>query len=81
MRFYALILGSLSLLFVSGCDSKDWSDAGYSDGFAVGYNTTCEIKATLIEGNWDNEEYSEAYEVGYADGAIACRNSDSWAGD
>ena len=43
--------------------------------YAVGYNTTCEIRATLVEGNWDNQDYMEAYNDGYADGAADCRRS------
>lgn len=48
-------------------------DLGYDDGYAVGYNTTCEIRATLIEGDWGSEGYSDGYEAGYNDGAAACR--------
>ena len=55
--------------------TTDWTDVGYSDGYAVGYNTTCEIRATLVEGNWDNQDYMEAYSDGYADGAADCRRS------
>ena len=28
-------------------------DTGWNDGYAAGYNTTCEIRATMIEGDWD----------------------------
>ena len=65
----------LSLLLISPFGFADWTDVGYSDGYAVGYNTTCEIRATLVEGNWDNQEYMEAYNDGYADGAADCRRS------
>ncbi len=65
--------------FTSGCgDSSyttDWADVGYSDGYAVGYNTTCNIRATLIEGKWDNSDYSEAYYAGYKDGERDCKVS------
>lgn len=70
---------AMALLLISSCGESsfttDWIDVGYSDGYAVGYNTTCEIRATLVEGNWDNQEYMEAYNVGYADGAAHCRRS------
>ena len=26
--------------------------------YATGYNTTCKIRATLIEGDWDDEHYT-----------------------
>ena len=76
---YCIAITLLSPLLISSCgDSSfttDWTDVGYSDGYAVGYNTTCEIRATLVEGNWDNQDYMEAYNDGYADGAADCRRS------
>ena len=66
---------SLLIFPLASCDSTDWTDVGYSDGYAVGYNTTCNIRATLIEGKWDNSDYSEAYYAGYEDGERACRLS------
>ena len=57
------------------CDTvKDKYDAGYDDGWAAGYNTTCKIRATMIEGDWDSESYSKGYSDGYADGSYECRN-------
>jgi hypothetical protein len=70
-----IIILAILALILSGCDSTDWTDVGYSDGYAVGYNTTCNIRATLIEGKWDNSDYSEAYYAGYEDGERACRYS------
>ena len=35
-------------------DGDERLDAGYSDGYAVGDNTECKIRATLIEGDFDN---------------------------
>jgi hypothetical protein len=64
------------LLTLSGCireDADEHLDAGYSDGYAVGYNTECKIRATLIEGDFDNADYSRGYYAGLADGAAACR--------
>jgi len=58
-----------------GADADERNDSGYNDGFAAGYNTTCEIRATLIEGDWDDSEYSSGYEAGYADGAKECEQS------
>ena len=77
MNKYALALCCSALLISCGDSgfTTDWSDSGYSDGYAVGYNTTCKIRVTLVEGNWDNQEYMEAYNDGYADGAADCRRS------
>ena len=49
-------------------------DAGWNDGYAAGYNTICEIRATLIEGDWDDSNYSSGPRDGYAEGARDCRN-------
>lgn len=70
MRVAAL----LALICLAGCgESADSAlDRGYSDGYATGYNTTCEIRVTLIAGDWDNEHYSRGYAHGYADGTAAC---------
>lgn len=67
---------TLACLLLSACGpSADARyDSGYSDGYAVGYNTTCKIRATLIEGDWDDENYSRGYQDGRTEGAIACRS-------
>lgn len=65
-----------TMLLISACkgeSAEERLDAGYSDGYAVGYNTECEIRATLIEGDFDNADYSRGYYAGLADGAAACR--------
>jgi hypothetical protein len=67
-----ILAGSVLLI---GCDSTNWADVGYDDGYAVGYNTTCKIRATLVEGNWDNSQYMTAYNQGHADGSADCRRS------
>lgn len=67
----ALLLVALS---VAGCGNSDADyDRGHDDGFAVGYNTACEIRRTLISGDFDNEHYSRGYADGMAEGAGACR--------
>jgi hypothetical protein len=60
--------------FLYGCgpSAEERADVGFDDGYAAGYNTTCKIRATLIEGDWDNEHYSEAYQRGYAYGVEKC---------
>ena len=72
----------LSLLIISTClatscfDSADERyDVGHSDGYAEGYNTTCKIRSTLIEGDWDDKNYSMGYEDGRSQGVAACRAS------
>jgi len=48
-------------------------DRGFGDGHAAGYNTTCEIRTTLISGDWDNKGYSDGYADGYDIGASECK--------
>ena len=77
IKKHAIIIPLISAL--AGCiedDSDGRLDAGYSDGYAVGYNTECKIRATLIEGDFDNAYYSRGYYAGLADGAAACRSND-----
>lgn len=68
----------LSLVFFGvGCSEQEkpkGADVGYSDGYASGYNTECDIRATVIYGDWENEEYSQAFSNGEYDGKIACRS-------
>ena len=74
IKKYAIIILLINAL--AGCiddDSDERLDEGYSDGYAVGYNTECKIRATLIEGDFDNADYSRGYYAGLADGAEACR--------
>ena len=55
------------------CDDADERfDVGYSDGVAVGYNTACQIRATLVEGDFDNVDYARGFAKGKADGVAAC---------
>lgn len=48
-------------------------DSGYSDGYASGYNTECKIRSTMIEGDWDDKNYTRGYNAGRGDGAADCR--------
>lgn len=52
--------------------AEERADVGYSDGYAAGYNTACEIRATLIEGDFKNEHYARAYADGQSAGIAAC---------
>lgn len=68
-RLSALVL---VLFSVAACKEEDKFDAGYDDGFASGYNTACEIRATLIEGDWDSQSYTRGYNEGNAAGILEC---------
>ena len=70
------IFAGIALLVLLSCgDSADSRfDSGYSDGYASGYNTTCKIRATMIEGDWDDKNYSRGYNAGKIDGSAACRD-------
>jgi len=74
-RMAAFTGAALLVLLLQGCgpSSDERYDVGYDDGYAVGYNTTCKIRATMVEGDWKNEAYSNGYEEGYADGERECR--------
>ena len=64
------------LITVTSCgDSTARYQSGYNDGYAVGYNTACKIRTTLIEGDWSSEEYSKGYAAGVTDGITACVGS------
>lgn len=73
-----IVLGVFISILLLSCGSNADSryDSGYSDGYAVGYNTTCKIRSTLIEGDWDDKNYSLGYQEGYEDGSLACKNKD-----
>ena len=71
--FWWLLIGLAVYFFVLRDDPEDRYDSGYSDGYATGWNTTCQIRATMIEEDWDSESYSEGYRDGYAQGSIDCQ--------
>ena len=75
MKYTNTIFLVASLLLLTGCGPSADSryDSGYSDGYAEGYNTTCKIRSTLIEGDWDDENYSRGYQDGRAAGAANCK--------
>lgn len=80
MSRYSSVLLLLLCATIIGCaDADERYDTGYDDGFAVGYNTACEIRATLIEGDFENKDYARGYAQGQTDGIMQC-NSDKKAG-
>ena len=67
----------ICLLTSCGSDRPDGDgmyDSGFSDGYATGYNTTCQIRATLIN-DYDDENYRRGYNDGYIAGSDDCRRS------
>jgi hypothetical protein len=58
-------------LFLSACDNKDWESAGYQDGYAATINTTCNFRATLVHGKYDNADYARGYSRGANAGTLA----------
>lgn len=71
----SLILVIFSAILISCGESQDSAyDRGYDDGYAVGYNTTCQIRSTLISGDWENKHYSKGYADGNSAGTQACLN-------
>ena len=73
MKKTCLFIISLAL-FGCGESADKRFDSGYSDGYAVGYNTACKIRATMVKGDWDDEEYSNGYAKGKSAGTTACYN-------
>ena len=73
MRSIALTV--LCTILLTGCKARLGQDEGYSDGYAAGYNTECQIRATLVHGEWDNAKYKAGYDAGYAAGAADCRRA------
>ena len=76
MKKIIFIFASLQFLISCG-ESKDVSyDRGFDDGYAIGFNTTCEIRSTLIAGDWDNKHYSDGYRDGYQEGSLDCKRQE-----
>lgn len=71
-RSTVLFVAALSLISACGENAESRYEAGYDDGYAVGYNTACEIRATLIDGDWNNKHYSKGYSDGIEHGIAAC---------
>ena len=64
---------SVAALGLAACsNAEERYDVGYDDGYAVGYNETCKIRSTLIDGDFNNKHYSRGYSIGYTDGSLAC---------
>ena len=76
----ALILISILAFVIYSCKGPDPEEryrAGYSDGYATGYNTACKIRATMVEGDWGNPDYNRGYGIGERAGRADCYHKDS----
>jgi hypothetical protein len=73
MRLLVVAFIILAVYIFITPSSDERFDTGYSDGYASGYNTTCEIRATLVEGDWKNQHYKSGYIQGHSAGAADCR--------
>lgn len=68
----------LCIAVIAGCSESDGDDrygVGYRDGYAAGFNTTCQIRTTLVEGAWDDADYSRGYADGQVAGTVDCNAS------
>jgi len=72
MKKLILPLLLIPLLLISCGNEEKTYESGYNDGFAEGYNTQCQIRATIVYGHWDSAEYSKGYNAGRNDGAQSC---------
>jgi hypothetical protein len=69
---YAYILPLVLLLTSCGESYIDAYSRGYGDGYASGYNTTCNIRSTLIAGDFDKKGYKDGYDDGRRVGSSDC---------
>lgn len=65
------------IIFLFACESKDSAfDRGYSDGYVVGYESICNPRSVLIDGDFDNANYRAGYNAGersgITDGSKSC---------
>jgi hypothetical protein len=66
---------AISLMILAACEyetAEERYEAGYDDGYAAGYNTTCQIRPTLIRGDWEDDKYTAGHTAGYTAGSNAC---------
>ena len=72
---FKYVMSLVLAIMLVGCDSADERyEAGYDDGFAAGYNSECESRSTLIEGDWGDADYTRGYNDGDFDGRKQCRS-------
>ena len=75
----ALVLTFIASAVLQACSgapsAEERADVGYDDGYAVGYNTACQIRSTLIDGDFGNEHYARAYSKGMEGGIQDCNRA------
>tara|TARA_R110000744_G_scaffold181062_1_gene300071 strand:- start:232 stop:462 length:231 start_codon:yes stop_codon:yes gene_type:complete len=74
MKIIIILVLSLIVYKTLAPNSEERYDVGFNDGYAVGYNTECKIRTTIVEGDWDDKNYSSGYKNGKQEGVNACRN-------
>jgi hypothetical protein len=67
----ALIFVFPCVCMLTSCDTKDRESVGYQDGYAATINTTCNFRATMVYGKYDNADYARGYSRGASAGALA----------
>ena len=73
MRFPPLLVGVVAITSLTGFGATPKTfNQGYSDGYAVGYNTTCRARGTYLNGDWDSPPYRNGYRNGLRAGVRAC---------
>lgn len=75
IKKYLLFL--FASFFLLACENADSAyDRGYSDGYAVGFNSICYPNTSnMIYGDFDNQSYSAGYYDGKSDGENDCKRS------
>jgi hypothetical protein len=73
MKYLSLLVGAVAITALAGFGTTPKTfDQGYSDGYAVGYNTTCQVRGTYLNGDWDSRPYRHGYRSGLRAGVRAC---------
>ena len=73
MRSLPLCFAMLALFALTGFRASPKTfDQGFDDGYAVGYNTTCQVRGTHFHGDWDSPAYKRGYRIGLRAGVQDC---------
>ena len=72
-----VLVWGAAVMGLAGCwPEDDRRGAGYSDGYADGYNHACNISGPDVEVDWTDTAYSRGFvegsSEGVADGIAAC---------
>ena len=75
MRFTPLRVGVVAITSLTGFGTTPKTcNQGYSDGYTVGYNTTCQVRGTSLDGDWDSTPSRKGSRNGLRAGVRACRH-------